>query len=167
MRIFFLFRICQGVSQCGGDGADGTIRACVRPTETLTSTLHQKQLWLLKVVFFLLGFQADSDSFKCEGTAWISLQTSVLQILLFDGQFWASQSSERRCGRQEYSTDAQLSHKWWSLWSDLHFLSIYKAANWVKRLQQGISIAWTNKHISISPLWHSFLSWTIAPSRQK
>lgn len=29
------------------------------------------------------------------------------------------------------------------------------------------SVAWTNMHMSISPLWHSFLSWTIAPSGQK
>lgn len=29
------------------------------------------------------------------------------------------------------------------------------------------SAAWTNMHISIPPLWHSFLAWTIAPSGQK
>lgn len=122
---FFLFpfRMCRAASLCGGDGADGTIRGCVRPTETLTSTEHQKQLWLLKVFFFLfLSFPADWDRFVCKGSAWIPSQTSVQQSLLFHGHV---QASLRSAGGRNIP---QFSSRCWILLSDLHFLCIYKAA---------------------------------------
>lgn len=98
VSIFFLFpfRMCRAASLCGGDGADGTIRGCVRPTETLTSTEHQKQLWLLKVFFFLfLSFPTDWDRFVCKRSAWIPSQTSVVSCSMDTSRLhWGLQEAE-------------------------------------------------------------------------
>lgn len=81
-----------------------------------------------------LCFSTDWDRFVCKSSAWIPSQTSVPQSLLFHGHF---QASLRFAGGRNIP---QFSPRCWIMLSDLHFLFIYKAANWLKRLLQGISI---------------------------
>lgn len=162
--LFFLLEVCRAASLCGGDGAVGTVRGCVRPTENFTSTVHHKQLWPSKLFFF-------------PSVSWLTLIAFNARALLESPRrplccrFSSSMDSfglrwGPRYRRQEYPTDAHFSRRCWILLPDLHFYPSTKLpTEWNTVCRE--SVAWTNMHISISPLWCGLLSWTIAPSGQK